>query len=242
MAVFVEDWGANYGSAYLVTQDDAGSASAELVEDGPDLITHDGVVPVSGDGVIAFVDGVRRGEASLWQEDSAGRSGRGVAGGHACGAVISDSASAEFGESRVQRMVIWGAGMTGALPAVRGGWSWAVASVGDVHPDAPLKELQIRMRQEEGRLAEDLCAAGCGVREDSSPGSCLTRSITGRSRGWVPVSVRRCSGLVRTGIRRTCGWRLCPPRQARGRASSVSRFPSRPGWPRRSRLPTGSPG
>lgn len=160
MAVFVEDWGASYGSAYLVTQDDAGSASAELVEDGPDLLAHDGVLPVSEDGVIAFVDGVRRGEASLWQEDAAGRSGRGVAGGHACGAVVADSASATFGESRVQRMIIWGAGMTGALPSIRGGWSWAVASVGDAHPDAPLKELQIRMRQEEGRLAEDLCAAG----------------------------------------------------------------------------------
>ena len=58
-------------------------------------------------------------------------------------------------------MVIWGADMTGALPTIRGGWSWAVASVADVHPDAPLQELQIRMRQEEGRLAEDLCAAGC---------------------------------------------------------------------------------
>lgn len=57
MAMFVEDWEASYGSAYLVTQDDAGSASAELVEDGPDLLAHDGVLPVSGDGVIAFVDG-----------------------------------------------------------------------------------------------------------------------------------------------------------------------------------------
>lgn len=160
MTVFVEDWGASYGSAYLVTQDDAGSASAELVEDGADLLAHDGVPPVAGDGSIAFVDGVRRGEASLWQEDPAGRSGRGVAGGHACGAVVADSGSANFEESRVQRMVIWGAGMTGKLPSVRGGWSWAVASVADAHPDAPLKELQIRMRQEEGRLAEDLCAAG----------------------------------------------------------------------------------
>ena len=160
MAVFVEDWGANYGSAYLITQDDAGSASAELLEDGPDLLPHDGVLPVTGDGAIAFVDGVRRGEASLWQEDATGRSGRGVAGGHACGAVIAESASADFEESRVQRMVIWGAGMTGALPSIRGGWSWTVASIADVHPDAPLKELQIRMRQEEGRLAEDLCAAG----------------------------------------------------------------------------------
>ncbi len=97
MAVFVEDWGANYGSAYLVTHDDVGSASAELVEDGPHLLAHDGAPPMAGDGVIAFVDGVRRGEASLWQENAAGRSGHGVAGGHACGAVIADSASAAFG-------------------------------------------------------------------------------------------------------------------------------------------------
>lgn len=160
MAVFVEDWGANYGSAYLVTQDDSGSASAELVEDGPGFVPHDGITSSTGDGAIAFVDGVRRGEASLWQEDGAGRSGRGIAGGHACGAVIADSASATFGESRVRRMIIWGSSLTGALPQIRGGWSWTVASVADPHPDGPIKELQIRMRQEEGRLAEDLCAAG----------------------------------------------------------------------------------
>ncbi len=160
MALFVEDWGATYGPAYLVTPDDAGSASAELVEDGRDFIAHDGVPPVPGDGAVAFVDGVRRGEASLWQEDATGGSGRGVAGGHACGAVIADGAGAAFGESRVHRMIIWGSGLVGGLPAIRGGWCWAVASIADSNPDAPLKELQIRMRQEEGRLAEDLCAAG----------------------------------------------------------------------------------
>ena len=69
-------------------------------------------------------------------------------------------ASATFGECRVRRMIIWGSGLTGGLPAIRGGWSWVVASVADAHPDAPLKELQTRMRQQEGLLAEDLCAAG----------------------------------------------------------------------------------
>jgi hypothetical protein len=160
MAVFVEDWSANYGSAYLVTQDDTGSATAELIEDGPNFLAHPGVPPANGDGALAFVDGVRRGEASLWQEDGTGTSGRGVAGGHACGAVIADSTSATFGESRVERVIIWGSGLTGTLPAIRGGWSWTVASIADNHPDAPVKELQVRMRQEEGRLAEDLCAAG----------------------------------------------------------------------------------
>lgn len=160
MTVFVEDWGAAYGPAYLVTPDDAGSATAELVEDGSELRAHDGSSPSAEDGALAFVDGVRRGEASLWQEDAGGRSGRGVAGGHACGAVIVRPGDASFGERRVRRMIIWGSGMSGGLPAVEGGWSWAVASVADAHPDAPLKELQNRMRQEEGRLAEALCAEG----------------------------------------------------------------------------------
>jgi hypothetical protein len=160
MAVFVEDWGANYGSAYLVTPDDVGSVTAELVEDGPDLLVHDSMPSEPGDDAIAFVDGVRRGEAALWQEDDAGRWGRGVAGGHACGAVIADAAGPAFGECRVHRMIIWGSGLVGGLPSIQGGWSWAVASVADQNPDAPAKELQTRMRQQEGLLAEDLCAAG----------------------------------------------------------------------------------
>ncbi len=160
MTVFVEDWGALYGPAYLVAPDDTGSATAELIEDGAELLAHDGVLPSAADGVIAFVDGVRRGEASLWQEDARGWSGRGVAGGHACGAVIVNGACASFGESRIRRMIIWGSGLAGGLPPIPGGWSWDVASIADQHPDAPLKELQTRMRQEEGRLAEGLCAEG----------------------------------------------------------------------------------
>jgi len=54
-------------------------------------------------------------------------------------------------------MIIWGSGLVGGLPSIQGGWSWAVASVADPNPDAPAKELQTRMRQQEGLLAEDLC-------------------------------------------------------------------------------------
>jgi hypothetical protein len=57
-------------------------------------------------------------------------------------------------------MIIWGSGLVGGLPSIQGGWSWAVASVADPNPDAPAKELQTRMRQQEGLLAEELCAAG----------------------------------------------------------------------------------
>jgi hypothetical protein len=74
--------------------------------------------------------------------------------------VIVEGGRAGFGETRVRRMIIWGSGMTGTLPAVAGGWSWDAASVADSHPEAPLKDLQTRMRQSEGRLAEELCAEG----------------------------------------------------------------------------------
>ncbi len=162
MAIFVEDWGAVYGSPYLVQQDEPVSANAELVEDGDSLVSHPGSPDTGQEGPIAFVDGVRRGEASLYQFDAVtGAVSRGVAGGHACGAVIADGDNPpNFGETRVRRLVIWGSGLTGALPLVEGGWSWISASIASSAPDAPLKDLQTRMREEEGRLAETLCDQG----------------------------------------------------------------------------------
>jgi hypothetical protein len=162
MRMYVEDWGASYGSPYLVLPDDLGTDSATLAEDGSQLHCHAGRPYQPADGPVAFVDGVRRGEASLWIEDaSTGTAGRGVAGAHGCGAVIADGlASPEFGETRVRRLAIWGSGLRGELPAVDGGWSWEACSVADPNPDGPLKDLQLRMRQEEGRLAEALCAEG----------------------------------------------------------------------------------
>ncbi len=162
MQVFVEDWGANYGSPYLVLPDDPGSVAAALAEDGSELRSHVGHPYRPDDGPLAFVDGVRRGEASLWTEDpTTGVGGRGVAGAHACGSVIADGMTPPlFGAVRVRRLAIWGSGLTGDLPDVPGGWSWESRSVADPDPDAPLKDLQTRMRQEEGRLAEALCAEG----------------------------------------------------------------------------------
>lgn len=162
MPVFVEDWGATYGSPYLVMEVDSGADSAKLTEDGLELMFHACESPSSIEWPIAFVDGVRRGEASLWFEDaSTGRGGRGVAGAHACGAVIADGlTSPAFGETRVSRLAIWGSGLLAALPDVPGGWSWVSRSVADPSPDAPLRDLQTRMRQEEGRLAEGLCSEG----------------------------------------------------------------------------------
>ena len=86
-SVFVEDWGAAYGSPYLVTPDEPAETTAELVEGGPEFRFHPGRAMLETQ--IAFVDGVRRGEASLYFADRVtGTIARGVAGAHACGAVI----------------------------------------------------------------------------------------------------------------------------------------------------------
>jgi hypothetical protein len=159
--VFVEDWGAAYGSPYLIVPDD-GEAAAILVEDGDALVAHSPDLANMLTRPIAFVDGVRRGDASLYQEIAGtGLLARGVAGSHACGAVIIKlGARPVFDRERVSRIVIWGSGLAGALPTQPGGWSWAGASVDSDEPDAPLAELQQRMRKAEGLLSEQLCEDG----------------------------------------------------------------------------------
>ena len=161
--VFVEDWAANYGSPYLISNDDTGTDTAVLVEDGDNrLCCRIGRPYRPTDGCLAFVDGVRRGEASLWiDEPATGISAHGVAGGHACGAVIADGLSRPaFGDTRIHRLAIWGSGLKGQLPPVAGGWAWESRSIADPNPDAPLRDLQTRMRQGEGRLAERMCLEG----------------------------------------------------------------------------------
>ncbi|MCA9727032.1 MAG: hypothetical protein KC729_05060 [Candidatus Eisenbacteria bacterium] len=184
--VFVDEWDPGYGSPYRVESEEP--PSGRLVEDGSDLVMHPaqasgsiaaeaesrgaditrldiGSSGLPGDGGIrglAFVDGVRRAEATLFQVDEeSGRSGRGVAGSHACGAVLvpSERSGATFGPTRVERVVIWGSGLEGTLPAI-GEWSWHSVAIADESPDAPLRELQERMRVAEAELAEEMCAAG----------------------------------------------------------------------------------
>jgi hypothetical protein len=164
--IYVEDWQATYGSPYLVQPEDQGLARVALVEDGDALKFHAAApAGAAGERSVAFVDGVRRGEASLYMHDpETGRLARGIAGAHACGAVLAGGEGpAVFAEERVRRLVIWGSGVTLAIPADSAGWRWEPRSIADTAPDAPLRELQTRMREEEGRLAEDLCGRGCLV-------------------------------------------------------------------------------
>lgn len=156
--VFVEDWATAYGSPYLVAGD-AVAADVALVEDGQALAVHDGDGRVTL-GPIAFVDGVRRGEATLYAAvgDSVAR---GVAGAHGRGAVlVHPGERPSFDQCVAERLVIWGSGLRVAMPAIAGGWAWTSHSVSKDDPDAPLADLQRRMREAEGRLAEELCDSG----------------------------------------------------------------------------------
>ena len=86
---------------------------------------------------------------------------RGAAGAHGRGAVVvTPGERPDFDTCTVERLVLLGGGEAAPLPEVEGGWSWQPASVASDDPDAPLQELQRRMREAEGRLAEDLCARG----------------------------------------------------------------------------------
>jgi hypothetical protein len=139
--IFVEDWAAAYGMPYMIPDGADDYDGADVVEDGGRLTFHNLEFHSPGDIRVAFVDGVRRGDVSLYQENSETRIlARGVAGSHACGAVLCQKATRPIlDEVRVTRLVLWGSGVTGALPPTKGGWSWVPESIDSPEPDAPTK-------------------------------------------------------------------------------------------------------
>jgi hypothetical protein len=158
--IFVEEWAATYGSPLLFSGDDD-TAAAVMVEDGGSFRRHAGRSPDRPEGV-AFVDGVRRVEASLYQQHIVtGSMIHGIAAAHACGSVLClPGQRPEYRNVSVTRMVVWGGGLTGVLPNMAGGWSWSTYSVDSNEVDAPLKDLQRRMRKAEAELSERLMGQG----------------------------------------------------------------------------------
>jgi hypothetical protein len=154
--LFFEDWDPSYGSPYLIG-DDHPDGTAVLAEAADALR----LAPVPRDPrASAFVDGVRRGEGLLYQQASDGAFVRGTVGAYACGAVLCETQKRPtFGPIETKRLVIFGGGMPVSLPAVDG-YDWEAAAVDSTDPEAPLQELQTRMRMAEGRLAERLAGEG----------------------------------------------------------------------------------
>ena len=154
--LYFEDWDASYGSPYLISSDHAdGDAQLAEVADGIR------VAPMPCEPrPAAFVDGVRRGEGLLYRQSGTGVLVRGTVGAHACGAVLCRAGwGAVFGPIETRRLVIFGGGVPVALPEVDG-YRWEAAAIASLEPDAPLQDLQTRMRMAEGQLAERLAGEG----------------------------------------------------------------------------------
>lgn len=197
--VYVEGWGTGYGSPYRVETENEEEPAATLVEDEV-LQAHDGRDD-DAFSRIAFIDGVRRVEASLYQlvDD---RFVRGITGALACGCVVIDHSGAHFTSIHVERLMIWGAGMTDALPPIKGGWAWTVASVAGDDAEAPLAGLQARMRVVEGGLAEETAVDGTIVVADGPLNFALSshRAVVGyvkthRRALLGPIDHARVTGL-----------------------------------------------
>lgn len=164
LRIGVETFGPQGGTAYLIGPDDLADEEVPIIEEADGhlaLRDPDTTSSSALDLPVAFVDGVRRGDARLSVVDGDGRMAVGVAGAHGVGAVLCEpDRGSEFHDLTTRRLVVWGDGMKLELPEVAGGYSWECVSIATSHPDAPLQELQQRMREAEGRLAEKLCASG----------------------------------------------------------------------------------
>lgn len=163
MTVFFEDWSVSYGSPYLIEPDELEGEAALLIEDGDDRLRfHRGRDLGEPLPPLAFVDGVRRGEASLYRQDPAtGDIVHGVAGAHARGAVVREGdGQLRFHDARVTRLAIWGGGQKPHLPPTGDGFAWESDSIAAASPKDLLARLQERMRSAEATLAEALGKAG----------------------------------------------------------------------------------
>jgi hypothetical protein len=151
-----EDWGASYGSPYLIDDE---AAAEEVAPSEPTEPFHRTPAASPLDEV-AFVDGVRRLEGLVYHADPATGTARGVVGAHATAAVVcTRDRPPRIEHVRVRRMLILGSGHNAKLtPSL--GYAWEALSISSPDPDAPLQDLQRRMRDAEARLAEQLTLEG----------------------------------------------------------------------------------
>lgn len=169
---YVEAWAPEYGTPSAFELD--GDGTAERAETGPFTISSpaDRAVP------LAFIDGRRRVELSLWAEHAAsGERVPGLLGAYAVGAVtIAPGRPATYAGCRVGRLAVWGGGRTGDVAGT--GFRWVSDSVPVVEHAELLAHLQDRMRQAEGALALEAADAGWNVVLDGP----LNRIVTLHSR------------------------------------------------------------
>jgi len=133
---------------------------------------------------LAFVDGVRQVEAQLYVGPEPLF---GLAGVLAAGAVKPGPQGLRIESVRVQRLTIVGGGGKAELPPQPGGWRWDSVTIEDPGPDAPLQELQRRMREQELELALELTRQNLTVVLDGP----LSGGAAGNIVGYVKTQAQR---------------------------------------------------
>jgi len=111
----------------------------------------------------------------------------GLAGVLAAGAVKPGPQGLRIESVRVQRLTIVGGGGKAELPPQPGGWRWDSVTIEDPGPDAPLQELQRRMREQELELALELTRQNLTVVLDGP----LSGGAAGNIVGYVKTQAQR---------------------------------------------------
>lgn len=186
----VEPFDVDHGSAYAADEDNGLNLECELVEDDGWLTAHD----PDGRGTpsrVAFVDGTMRTEAHLSRTGSEGAVEVGLAGCWATGAALADDDRPLTVEHlQCERVAVFCGGYPVVLPDQSGGWSWVPMTVEGNDPLLAHRALRRRMRDAEGRLAEQLCEQGWSTIVDG-PLNNIRRSRDVPVVGYVKTHHRR---------------------------------------------------
>jgi hypothetical protein len=183
--LFVEGWAPGYGSPLetderMVPPEGSVDTAVEPGEWLPRRGTDDGT------GTIVFVDGVRRVDARLTLDEPEGPV-PGICGSFGVGSVVWDrlARSSSFESVLIERWAIFSKGKQETFPPLELQPAVASTTTASAEPDAPVKELQAKMRRAEAR-----CAAGSsdGGRLVFSDGP-LEHGIAGRVVGVIKSHV-----------------------------------------------------
>lgn len=181
--IYAGEWSPEYGSP-LQIQDDVQGEAVLWEHDELQAVTCPPTAPR-----LAFIDGVRAIEASLWYAEEGCEPLPGIAGVVAAGAVTPDERGClRISEAVVRRLAIFGGGRVAHLPDQPGGWSWVGLSTEGTTLDAPQLELQSRMREQEMLLAQRLAESGHTVVTD---GPLSIRGLGFEAVGYVKTHHRR---------------------------------------------------
>jgi hypothetical protein len=165
--IYVEGWAPEYGSPL---QTDESLADPDRVDETVEVAGAWNPIPGRDDGVevIAFVDGVRRIDATLTLEDGDGPGVPGICGTYAVGSVRWDRSipASEVTHALVDRVAIFGNGKGAPMPAVSAELSYRTESIPGSDPSGLIQSLHGQMRRAEATLSEDLAKGGVFVVAD----------------------------------------------------------------------------